>query len=318
LTAICQGRPCTINPEDCNVREPSIGDFTPSEHARAAIFIQWVRLCSIIGRVGQHLSRNVEQASFPKPLAEELIEWVRGLPGALSLPITSVRIRHFDRDVFKLHLPYLTTITILHMKWSSRHSSQPLPEAYITAVLASSCVARIFKEFLARGHIRFLGAISCWYVAVAIVALLHTQRIESLAENGAADIRILRLALEEVADLWPTAAIFVKGFKRLQVFEKLGAERANSLLNTQRPNLSETSASPTLADFNWLHGIDCQSYFPSVTTQTSKLAGTLLAEHQAELWGDTSWLSDPTVQLQNLFDPSNLFPDSYIEGLPSL
>jgi len=318
LTAICQGRPCTINPEDCNVREPSVEDFSQSEDARAEIFIQWVRLCSIIGRVGQHLSRDVEQASFPKPLAEELIEWVRGLPGPLSLPITSDRIRHFDRDVFKLHLPYLTTITILHMKWSSRPSSQPLPEAYTTAVLASSCVARIFKEFLARGHIRFLGAIACWYVGVAIVALLHTQRIESLAQSGAADIRILRLALDEVAVLWPSATIFVKGFERLQAFEKLGADSANDFLNLQRPKAGEDSVSSALSDFNWLHGIDCQSYFPTVTAQTSKLAGILLAEHQAELWGDTSWLSDPTVQLQNLFDPSDLFPDSYIEGLPSL
>ena len=204
LTAICQGRPCTINPDDCDVHEPTLEDFGPEPvDPRAHIFIQWVRLSGIIGRIGQHLSRNLEP-SFPARLAQELIDWVCNLPDQLKLPIGSNRTRSFDRDIHKLHLPYLTTITILHMHHRSQHPRQPLPEVYTTAISSASCVARIFKDILARGHIRFLGAIATWYVGVALVALLHTQQIGCLAKNGADDIGTLRTALNELASLWPT------------------------------------------------------------------------------------------------------------------
>ncbi len=314
LTALCQGRPCTINPEDCNVREPSIEDFASIEDLRAPIFIRWVRLCDIIGRIGQHLSRSWEN-SFPAILAQELIHWVRDLPDYLKLPIASDRTTAFDRDVHKLHLPYLTTITILHMNRPSQHPQQPLPEVYTTAISSASCVARIFRDFLARGHLRFLGAIATWYCGVAIVALLHTQRIERLAKRGAEDIRILRATLNELATLWPTAAIFVRGFQRLNAFENLGVVLQTDNRASQEQDVSGQQTSPALSDLNWMHGIDWKSYFPFMTTQTSALASILLEEHQAEFLGDISWLDDPTVQLQNMFDLSDAFPTTFMETL---
>ena len=321
LTAMCQGRPLTIKPEDCNVREPSLNDFGSSEDPRAEIFIYWVRLCAIIGRISQHLSRPTvggQPFSFPTTLAEELIAWISNLPAHLQLPDMPDRSRRFDRDVLKLHLPYLTTVTILHLNWSSQHPSQPLPEAYTAAVLSASCVTRIFKDLLARRKIRFLGAIACWYVGTAIVALLHTQQIEPLADPGANDIRILRAALNELANLWPSTAIFVKGFDRLRVFEHLantprGADGGHQQRDSQKyrgtssrtpsqhmpplqpsggqTNTSHSGVRPTsnnrqslpqhsLPDVHlqWPHGIDWRSYFPHVTTHSCGLAEMLLAE----------------------------------------
>ena len=318
MTAICQGRPCTINPDDCNVHEPSLADFGPAPvDPRAHVFIQWVRLCDIIGRVGQHLSRDLDH-SFPAVLAQELIDWIHGLPDQLKLPIGSDRTRSFDRDVHKLHLPYLTTITILHMHQHSQHPQQLLPEVYTTAISSASCVARVFKDILARGHIRFLGAIATWFVGVAIVALLHTQQIERLAKNGADDIRILRTALNELASLWPTATIFVRGFDRLNAFGKLTDAvvhgQPNDSRNWQRTQASsgvrDNTSTLELSDLNWMHGIDWHSYFPFMTAQTSPLLSEILVlEHQTEdFLGDISWLDDPTAQLQNMFDPSDAFP----------
>lgn len=310
LTAICQGRPCTINQEDCNVREPSIEDFASAEDPRAHIFIHWVRLCKIIGEVGQHLSRNWKQW-FPANLAQGLIQWVSALPEALRLPVGSKRTMAFDRDVHKLHLPYLTTITILHMQRPSELQQQPMPEVYTTAISSASCVARIFKDFLARGHLRFLGAIATWYCGVAIVALLRTQRIERLAESGAEDIRVLRATLNELASLWPSATIFVRGFERLKAFENLGVVHHTDDQAAQGADVSGTQCAPALSDLNWMHGIDWQSYFPFMTAQTSALAGILLAEHQtdflSEFPGEFPWFDDPTVQLQNMFEPAEAF-----------
>ena len=321
LTAICQGRPCTINLNDCNVVRPSLEDFGPAPvDPRAHVFIQWVRLCDIIGRVGQHLSRNIEN-SFPAVLAQELIEWVHNLPEQLKLPIGSNRTRSFDRDIHKLHLPYLTTITILHMHHRSQHPQQPLPEVYTTAISSASCVARIFKDILARGHVRFLGAIATWYVGVALVALLHTQQIGCLAKNGAEDIGTLRTALNELASLWPTAAIFVRGFERMKAFDKLHevVAQSQSSLNPNAQEVRDASAigdstsTMALSDLNWMHGIDWRSYFPFMTAQTSGLLADMLnLEHQTENFlGDISWLDDPTVQLHNMFDPSDPFGPTF-------
>ncbi|RVX70506.1 hypothetical protein B0A52_05157 [Exophiala mesophila] len=323
LTGTCQGRPVTIDPADCNVREPSLEDFTPSEieDGRADIFIQWVRLCAIVGRVGQHISRQSNPPSFPAPLAEELVQWVQNLPPRLRLPETSDRTRKFDRDILALHLPYLTIVTILHLSWSSQNPSQALPEAYAAAVLSASCTTRIFKDLLARGEIRFLGAIACWYVGVAIVALLHTQRLDQLAECGAEDIRTLKVALNELASLWPSTDIFVQGFDRLRVFENLGRTRPNKDSVNSHNNvarLAKDNVSTPLRDLDWYHGIDWHSFFPGVSTRTSSLATTLLEEKQGDLWGDTSWLGDPALQFQDLFNEPNIALDPSLENLSSL
>lgn len=243
--------------------------------------------------------------------------WARSLPEHLNLPITSNITREFDRNVHKLHLPYLTTITTLHINFSSQRPSPPLPEAYPAAILSASCVARIFKDLMARDQLRFLGAIACWHVAVAIVALLHTQRLERLAESGAEDLRILRLALNELAKLWPSTHLFVRGFERLRVFETLGRAdpRDSEWLNSQPPEMIEDADSPVLSHPSQIPGVDWQSYFPYVTTQTSGVAGILLAEHQTELSESLSWLEDPTLDLQHFFDPSDIFPDQYLDSL---
>ena len=319
LTAFCQGRPCTIDPNDCTVREPSVDDFPISDRSRADVFIHWVRLCAIIGRVGQYLSRHTEQDLFPMHLAQELIDWTGALPEHLTLPQNSHRVRRYNRDAFKLHLPYLTTITVLHLNRSSQQSPQSLPEAYTTAVLSASCVACVIKDLFARGDVRFLGAIACWYVGVAIIALSQTQRIERLAESGAEDIRALKVALYELASLWPSAAVFVRGFERMKVFDNLGGAGSGHdrrHMTVRESPLQETSS--TLSDVNWMHGIDWQSYFPNVTTQMSGLAAILLTEHQNELWGDISWLEDPTVQLQNLYHSTDMFSFPNATNLPSL
>ncbi|ETN38999.1 uncharacterized protein HMPREF1541_07041 [Cyphellophora europaea CBS 101466] len=334
LTSICQGRPCTIDPDDCTVREPSLDDFPSPVDPRAHVFIHWVRLCGIIGRVGQHLSRTSSH-SFPTLLACELIDWISNTPNQLKLPISSRRTRPFVRDVHKLHLPYLTTITILHMSPSSQHpqhSQQPLPEVYTPAITAASCVARIFKDLLARGDIRFLGAIATWYVGVAIVALLSTQSLEHLAPSALEDIRILRLALNELAPLWPTATIFIRGFERLKAFEALDRATEQSSdngrddareghpftpMNDASANAAdELNTTPTLSNPNWMNGIDWRSYFPFITEETSALVAEILAtENQMyNFLTDDFRYDDPSLALQDLFNSANALDPLLMDG----
>ena len=284
-------------------------DFSASGDGRAEVFIHWVRLCSIVGRVGKHLSRDTQSPTFPADLAQALIDWVHNLPEHLVLPIMTERTLTFNRDVHNLHLPYLTTLTILHMSRFTQSSSQQIPEAYTAAILAASCVARIFKDYLARGGIRFLGGISSWYVGIALMALSHTQRIETLAKSGWEDVKVLQQALSNLATEWPSAAVFVKGFERLRLFDQPASKLGQDAFNSLYQNTPDESTSPTLSDGDVFSGIDWVRYFPFATAQTSSLARILLAKHQTDLWADISWLGDPSSHLQTFFDSSEMYFD---------
>ena len=211
--------------------------------------------------------------------------------------------------VHNLHLPYLTTLTILHMSRFTQSSSQQIPEAYTAAILAASCVARIFKDHLARGGIRFLGGISSWYVGIALMALSHTQRIETLAKSGWEDVKVLQQALSNLATEWPSAAVFVKGFERLRLFDQPASKLGQDAFNSLYQNTPDESTSPTLSDGDVFSGIDWVRYFPFATAQTSSLARILLAKHQTDLWADISWLGDPSSHLQTFFDSSEMYFD---------
>jgi len=274
-----------------------------------------VRLCDIIGRVGQHLSRSSAD-TFPVSLAWELIGWIRSLPLSLQVPITSERTRILDRNVHKLHLPYLTTVALLHMNPASQQTPQALPQVYQAAISSASCIARILKDLLARGEIRILGAIASWYTSVAIIALLPTLRSERLADHGRKEIRTLKATLVHMSHLWPTAAIFLRGFERLRAFEQLEGEALRTSADDNdghggqqrtRPAHyhSGPSTSDPLPDEDWIHGIDWHSYFPFVTEKTSGLLSELLGQENEFIMGDDFWDDCPAVTLQDLLDTAD-------------
>ncbi|KAJ5958216.1 uncharacterized protein N7479_005366 [Penicillium vulpinum] len=298
LTGICQGRPCIIDPEDCDIGEPTVHDFPNPHDPNSTLFVYWVRLCRILGRVTKYLPQRTESSSFPVQLATELVQWVNSLPPHLQLPISTERTLHFNRDVHQLHLPYLTTVTLLYL----RTASQSLPEAYTAAVVASGCVARIFEDYLARGSIRFLQGVAGWSAAVAILALLHARKVPNLTKSADAHIRVLRLALKEMTLLWHSAKMFDRGFERMLGNHGHGQNKdvdsvALSAMDTQQPVT-------ILTDLPNDAGVDWMGFFPYATQDTSPLVAILLMSDQPVPLSDLEWPVDLTAQLQELFDPN--------------
>lgn len=226
---MCEGRPCVIDPADCNLKEPSVADFPETvDLLKAQTWVHWVRLSCIVGRVAKYRACKTEDTRFPGHLARELIDWVQSLPDGLWLPISGDRHRPgsgaavadgnavaggiggFNRDVHQLYLPYLSAITLLYLT----KSSQPLAKGYTTAILSAACVARIFEDFLARRSVRFLQGLAGWHIEIAILALLHGRRIKQLTEECDRNIALLRIALKEIGKSWPSARMFDVGFER--------------------------------------------------------------------------------------------------------
>lgn len=229
----------------------------------------WVRLCAIIGKVSKALSKSVDSSSeiptFPTELRQELVAWVQSLPPDLQLPIGSSRTEGFDRDVHQLHLPYLTTIIVMHLQ----RTTPDLPQALPPAILAASCIARILRDILSRGNARFLMAITCWYCGTAFIALLQASRIKQFSQEAEEGLDILDQAVGQLQQMWASANVIRQGFERLRALPR-------SMMHTGkgRATASNGSSDGPSNDFDW------KLLFPFVTRSTSRIADCLLADDE--------------------------------------
>ncbi|KAK4940779.1 hypothetical protein LTR10_019172 [Elasticomyces elasticus] len=301
LTSICQGKPCIIDPEDCNIPEPSLDDFPPDlqDKSKAEVFIYWVRLCAIIGRVAKYLSRSSSDSSsnsFPVHLGKELIEWVRSLPSHLQLPIGASYTANFNRDAHQLHLPYLTIIIVLYLKRSPQSS---LPHALPPSILAATCLARIMKDILVRGGTRYLMAISCWYSGMAFIALLQASVNEELKPGADADLDILTLAIKQLKTMWGTANVFDQGFERLRANAK--SSQSDDFLASLTSN-DASGQNLNSVDTDMHNGVDWLDYFPFVSAQTSPVADKLLAQQSMQVFPFDSFFDTSLLNFQDVFE----------------
>lgn len=216
MTALCQSKPFIIDEDDCTIARPELEDFPPDPQSqrKGLVFIHWVRLCGILGRLAKNLSRSatMEAPGLRSSTHMELAAWINTLPSQLQLRLDSKTTTTFDRDVHQLHLPYLTAVVIAHL----RRSAQDLPQALPPAILAASCTARMLRDILVRGNTRFLMAITCWYCGTAFIALLQGSRIPQFAKDAEEGLSILTSTIEQLQKMWPTANIIRQAFDRMR------------------------------------------------------------------------------------------------------
>lgn len=273
LTALMQGRPCAIDPDYCDLRMPSVQDFPDPTDPKAEVFVHWVRLCEIIGRVGKAIAQ--EKIHDPNCVpAADLMNWPRELPAHLQLPISDDRTTRFNRDVHMLHLPYLATTILLHLQ----KTPEKLPRASMTAIIAASCVSRILQDILGRGTLRYMPGQAGWYISISIIALLYARNIEALTIHADADIAILLAALKQMALLWHSSKMFYTGLERILAGDKIGIQPPGQSGFAGRPPVMDDEAhtSPVLQDITATDDVSWRERLPYATARTSPLIGALL------------------------------------------
>lgn len=278
---------------------------------KAEVFIHWVKLCAVIGRIAKYLSRTSNDAStsFPVHLGRELIAWVRSLPPHLKLPINSSSTTNFNRDVHLLHLPYLTIIIVLYLK---RSSSQSLPQALPPATLAATCLARILKDVLVRSGTRYLMGITCWYCGMGFIALLQASQTENLRLGADADLDILSLAIKQLKSMWATANVFEQGFDRLRGKARSTSTTAGSTELAEMADNSADDAHSSTKEIGMHDGIDWMDYFPFVTAQTSVVASHILAQQSANIFSFDNFGDTSMLHFQDLFEGLDSWTDPKI------
>ncbi|KAJ5181730.1 hypothetical protein N7449_011877 [Penicillium cf. viridicatum] len=180
------------------------------------------------------------------------------LPQPIVLMIETTRTTNYDRDIYRLFISYLTAITLLHLK----QSSGLLPRASSVAIVAASCVIRLFEDYLARGNIRFLSGEAGWEITIALLALLDARRHEDLRSYVEANISILRAAPRQMESQWPSSRLFAATFDKLH---DQSPPKDNDKQSRSAFPIENVGEATTIDDPQWLE------YFP-FRHATNKLA----------------------------------------------
>ncbi|KAK6376186.1 hypothetical protein LTS17_007437 [Exophiala oligosperma] len=294
IAALAQGLPLIIDKDYCDIQMITVTDFPDPAHISASIFVEWVRLWDVGGRIHKELLLKGD-AQSKALLAQELIDWAHGLPSHLQLPIGEHLVLDFNRDLNYLHLGYLAIVIVLHLS----KSQEILPRATVPAIVAASCVAGIFRAYLSRGTVQYLGCEAVWYCTLAILALLRARRVDMFTHDADVDITTLRLALRELSRWSLTGKMFDRGLDRLLKEEPLIVSACDSPSHHHDiwdfPRASGQDA--TIAfETRWL------DYFPGITAQTSPLvAGFILRDCIGVPSPQVEWSDAVTLHLQDLF-----------------
>jgi hypothetical protein len=280
----------------------TVHDFPDPDDLKASIFVNWVKMWEIAGKFHREMYQTEASLLPSPPFVREMINWVQSLPAAIQLPFSTRRTIQFNREVHDLHLGYLTIVMLLYLN----KSDNAVPTAMIPAIAAASCVSRIFKDFLARGSVRFLLTQATWTVALAILALVHARRIETLADCAEEDIRILRTALAQLAPYSYPGKMFHQGIERILRHDRVAANAPSHAAFhedvDQRRSQPAASASPIDIDGQWTE------FFPYLAPETSPLIASLLASHGTlSTFAGSNWPMDILPVLNEVFTDSYLF-----------
>ncbi|CAG7940161.1 unnamed protein product, partial [Penicillium nalgiovense] len=143
-------------------------------------------------------------------LENRLYRWTRDLSPSLRLfcsrstctseDATSPKrtLARYNFESRQLHIPYFICLAIMLRP-------NPGESASLGVLLASSFIAGIFEDFLARDEIQFLSPVFTFHLLAAGIGLLSCNNVPSQREKAAGSLESIYLALEELSKRWSSA-----------------------------------------------------------------------------------------------------------------
>lgn len=171
-----------------------------------------MEICTILGRLGRASLPDGHLRSHRADISGSLYRWISQLPPELQLTAGA----DFDLEVRQLHLLYFTSISILYGLGSSTDTCSA------ASILASSCVARTFEDFLARDMLRFLIPTVPYILLVAGLSQIACYKIPALSDLAKSEFSTIRSALMELGKIWHSAR------QKLYILDRLLAASHNN------------------------------------------------------------------------------------------
>ncbi|KAF2417643.1 hypothetical protein EJ08DRAFT_703357 [Tothia fuscella] len=194
------GRPRAINLQLTDVLPPSVQDFEGDQDS-ANLFSAYVGISLILGDLTQCFLQRGRFREKRLMLGDKVFRWIQTLPNSLQLCYNSPGrlLKAYSFEARQLHVQYFTVLTILNKRLP------PTTTPSTASLLASSFVAGIFEDFLARDELRYLGPIFTFYLLAAGVSLLSSYRYAGLWHLAEQDLQIIIQAQQELGKRWPSA-----------------------------------------------------------------------------------------------------------------
>lgn len=200
IISVGLGRPRTINLEDSDVRPPSIEDF-PIQDSKASLFVSFVSICQLLGDVAQCYRRKCLTPSRRQDLENALYRWIKELPREFHVLHKDRKypVGSYNFEARQLLVPYFVILVILNRG----PVAGSIPST--VSLVASSFVASIYEEFIARDEIRHLGPAFAFYALAAGLSQLSGYRYRSLGNAAEENFKTIRMSLELLSKRWGSA-----------------------------------------------------------------------------------------------------------------
>lgn len=158
-------------------------------------------LTAATGDLTQSYLRKQGLQEQKRSLEDRLFRWIKTLPDHLQLcrAVEGRPLKSYNFEARQLHVQYFTVLTILNRPLDLKLAPST------ASLLASSYIAGIFEDFMARDELRYLGPIFTFYCLTAGMAQLSCYRYSEMVSLAEKNLDVLARALEELSKRWPTA-----------------------------------------------------------------------------------------------------------------
>lgn len=141
------------------------------------------------------------------------------MPSANDVP-ERANLAQYSFEARQLHIPYFVCLAIMCRPGPGNSYSPGF-------LLASSFIAGIFEDFLARDEIQFLGPIFTFHLLAAGIGLLSSYTVPSLWERATESLQTIYLSLDVLAAKWSSAKGSLRALRSIAEKQQSVAETEN-------------------------------------------------------------------------------------------
>lgn len=213
LMSSAHGRPRLLRLADSNMDPPSVHDFPDPNSTRAQIFVSYVAITEIMCDLCELLVKSNPLATEAREqISQRLLDFVQRLPEGLKLSNGEGLQRPYDFELAQLHVPLLTTITILYRP----HSVFTLNPSNAAGVTAAYLNFRILQAIQLREQTRFLSSSFSWYLLVTAIPHLSSLRIPALCKEANTALDAVEGILATLGTVRPSATTNLQNVKAIR------------------------------------------------------------------------------------------------------
>ena len=201
ILAASYGRPRQLKRDDSDVEPPSIDDFDIPD-INALAFIEFVKIMDILADISEHKNRRQVDDQYKQDTCAKLKSWINSLPECLKLYDSLGNRNLFHFAVIQLHIIYFTAVSFLHIIRVNAHNA---PIAYTPAMVASSFVAKLMDEMIAREEVDILPPYFNWMSMIAVIPQVFLLRKNVMVESCKEEIEVFRTVVAKRVGKWKSA-----------------------------------------------------------------------------------------------------------------